>query len=349
MPRRLRLWEKKRGDRLTGSRLIGSAGEAMFFAALALFGSITLIELFQAGLLQAESAESVQAWGWFVITVLAALIGIGIIGGVYTVLRAGTSVERRRALAKRASDIDLLADHLPSSKDFPNIPRDVNQTNSPGIRLAYRLPIVHSPSWKVFRIGTFMVLWNTMVACLAWLVISDFRSGEADWYLLALTVPFAIVGIASAFYFFRTLFWNTAIGPTSLEISAQPVYPGGTYKVFLSQSGRLSVRSLEVTLVCEEEATFRQGTDTRTERRRVHEQSVLLRENFEILPSAPFEDQGELNFPKNVMHSFQADHNAVYWKLVVHGVVEKWSNFERKFPLVVYPTPLMSTNGKHRE
>ena len=51
----------------------------------------------------------------------------------------------------------------------------------------------------------------------------------------------------------------------------------------------------------------------------------------------PYEHECDLEFPTDVMHSFQSDHNAVQWRLVVHGVVEKWSNYERVFPIVVYP------------
>jgi hypothetical protein len=59
--------------------------------------------------------------------------------------------------------------------------------------------------------------------------------------------------------------------------------------------------------------------------------------NFEILPEIPYEDEFELQFPADVMHSFQTAHNAVQWRLIVHGTVEKWSSYERIFPLVVYP------------
>jgi hypothetical protein len=90
-------------------------------------------------------------------------------------------------------------------------------------------------------------------------------------------------------------------------------------------------------LVCDEEATYRQGTDTRTERRRVRQQVVFSAKDFEIYPEMPYEHECDLEFPDDVMHSFQSDHNAVQWRLVVHGVVDKWSDYERVFPIVVYP------------
>ncbi|NJO14086.1 MAG: hypothetical protein HC870_02780, partial [Rhizobiales bacterium] len=56
----------------------------------------------------------------------------------------------------------------------------------------------------------------------------------------------------------------TGIGPTLVEISDYPFYPGRVYRLFLSQGGRLTINSLEVLLVCDEKATYQQGTNTRT-------------------------------------------------------------------------------------
>jgi hypothetical protein len=344
VPRRFRIWEKKRGDRRTGSQLLGSAGEAVFFGALFLFGSIALTALLTPRPLTADS-DAWTVWIWLVGIVLASLIFFGAGGFVYTLLLAGTTAERRSALAKRATNIDLLADALPSPRLYPTVPRDVNLTNSPGIKLAYRLPITRSPSWKLFSVGTFTLLWNAMVSVLVVLAIRNHLADRPDWYLTLLVVPFVVIGVLSMYYWLRLLLLATAIGPTSLEISDHPIYPGQRYRVYLAQAGRLRVRSLKLMLVCDEEATYRQGTDTRTERRRVRQQVVFSAPDFEIHPEIPYEHECDLEFPADVMHSFQSDHNAVQWRLVVHGLVDKWSDYERVFPIVVYPAmkePLIS-------
>ncbi len=336
--RRFRLWEKKRGDRRTGSKLVGTAGEGIIFAALFLFGSILLATLATTESLWEGNGSHWTIWIWMGLLVLASLILIGGGGLIYTILMVRTTAERRRALAKRATDIELLAEKLPSSKDFPNVPRDVNLTNSPGIKLAYRLPITRSPGWQLLAVGVFNLIWNGMVSWLLVLAVRKHLEGQPDWFLTALVVPFAAIGVLAMYSLFRLLLLATAIGPTSLEISDHPLLPGETYRIYLSQAGRLSVQSLTLLLICDEEATYRQGTDTRTEQRRVLEQTLFSREAFEILPGLPYEHECELRFPKDVMHSFQSDHNAVQWRLVVRGIVEKWSSFERTFPLVVYPS-----------
>jgi hypothetical protein len=60
---------------------------------------------------------------------------------------------------------------------------------------------------------------------------------------------------------------------------------------------------------------------------------------FEIPPGGAFETHFTVNVPPTAMHSFTAAHNAVSWMLVVRGRMARWPEFERRFPLYVYPTP----------
>jgi hypothetical protein len=128
------------------------------------------------------------------------------------------------------------------------------------------------------------------------------------------------------------------VGPTQIEISDHPLRPGETYQVFVSQGGRLTINSLALLLVCDEVATYRQGTDTRSDESRVFSREVLRREQVELLPQASFEQQGELAIPAECMHSFKADHNEVRWRLLVRGDLAGWPPFERTFPIVVCPS-----------
>ena len=97
------------------------------------------------------------------------------------------------------------------------------------------------------------------------------------------------------------------------------------------------MKALALLLVAEEEATYRQGTDTRCETRRVCQRKVFRRENFEIGGGLPFEAQCELEVPARAMHSFKAEHNEIRWKLIVKGELVGWPAYERDFPVIVYP------------
>jgi hypothetical protein len=37
------------------------------------------------------------------------------------------------------------------------------------------------------------------------------------------------------------------------------------------------------------------------------------------------------------MHSFISQHNGVIWTIVVRGRMARWGDFERRFPVYMYP------------
>jgi hypothetical protein len=203
--------------------------------------------------------------------------------------------------------------------------------------LAYRLPISTTPTWRLFALGASAAIWNGLV--IAFIVL--FATGRMPahpawpfWLFQAIAIP---AGWGLVFLFVRQLLLTSGVGPTLLEVSDHPLFPGERYEVFLSQTGKLSLRSLELLVVCEEEATYRQGTDTRTDRRRVFQQRIWERETFEIEQGLHFEVRCPLILPPQAMHSFKGGFNEVQWKLIVRGEVVDWPDFERIFPIVVFP------------
>src|SRR5204863_6744010 len=105
----------------------------------------------------------------------------------------------------------------------------------------------------------------------------------------------------------------------------------------LAQHGRYQFNRLVVTLVCDEEATFQQGTNSHTHVKRVVESELFRRGAFAIDRNAPLSERIEFEVPNGVMHSFQSRHNAVKWKIVVEGELHKWPNFRREFMVVMCP------------
>ncbi|HJT77191.1 MAG TPA: hypothetical protein VJ739_08315, partial [Gemmataceae bacterium] len=127
------------------------------------------------------------------------------------------------------------------------------------------------------------------------------------------------------------------LGVPVVEVSAQPFEPGGTYQVFFRGPGGAAVRGLRVALVCDEEAKYQQGTNTRTETQRVLTQD-LRGVNDEDLDGGPAaEGRWDFALPAGAMHSFEAGHNQVRWRLLVEGRLPFWGRFRYKYPVVVYP------------
>jgi hypothetical protein len=127
------------------------------------------------------------------------------------------------------------------------------------------------------------------------------------------------------------------LGGPAAEVTPHPLFPGEPYQIFLSWRGPLRLRSLTVALVCEEEATYRQGTDTRKETRRVHYEEVARQEGLLIDRDFPWEFRHQSRLPAGAMHSFEAGHNKVSWMIRVEGDVPGRPRLRHDFPLAVYP------------
>jgi hypothetical protein len=426
LARNFRYFEKKRGHRRTGSRIVGSAGEAIFFAVLLVVGCAGTVAgiswlvipewrvnhgfvqqtcvLLQKRLVRQdgesgpiyrpefrieyhvhgttyrppgaydlhrtpfnrEDAQAVldrftegrkypcwydpgnpdavvlvrgyQWWIWLVLLIPVSFVALGAGGSVYTILHWGRSTERRAAMARRIAAQDPF-DAAAVDPKFPNIPDCREIGSSPGTRLAYRLPLSRSPGWALFGLLAACVAWNGAVSYFLVTAIRNHLEGHPDWFLTFFNLPFLAIGVVLVSWLVRQFVTVMGIGPTLVEISDHPLLPGRQYRLFLSQAGSLTLKSFDVFLVCEEEAIYRQGTNTRTETREVYRQPVLAREGFEIRQGEPFEAECTLDVPAAAMHSFKANHNAVYWKIVLQGNATVWRPFQRAFPVIVHPGP----------
>jgi hypothetical protein len=136
------------------------------------------------------------------------------------------------------------------------------------------------------------------------------------------------------------------------------LYPGGAFRGYVSQTGRLHARWFQVQLVCEEHAIYQQGTDTRRDTHCVYRATAFSRRKFDITPRQAFEAEFGFVVPPEAMHSFVAPHNAVVWTLVVRGRMARWGDFERRFPVYVYPAsaiqqtvlnPFVATSGSRSQ
>ena len=277
-------------------------------------------------------------WLWLLSLLLpGALVLIGGTGLVRVLRAWGKSEEHRAASAGISEMLDPLSQPALAAPGYPAVPVCDDLVNSPGTVLRYRLPIESPESWTLVGFGLFALLWNAVVVVLSVGAGLDLLGGRIDWWLFALLVPFLGVGIGGIVLFIRSLVFATAVGPTQLEISDHPLLPGGRYDVLLAQGGTGTFRTLTLTLELEEQATFRQGTDTRTEQLVVWRQTVASFADVGAAPDSRFESRAVIDVPRDAMHSFTSAHNAVRWRLVVRGTPERWPELCRTFPVVVFP------------
>jgi hypothetical protein len=324
-----RLFSRTRGRDADASARRGRFGEGLFFALCLLVGTgALLLTLFWI---------TVPVRYWLVLVLSAALIVVGLGGLSLVFWQLVASRERRAVIAKRASDIELFDESAKELPEFPAVPSDAELRNSPGTTLAYRLPIATSSGWKLFALTTVCLAWNGVVILFVVLEVRRHWSGDHDWLTTLMVALFAAAGTWLMVYTIRAFWKASRIGPTRVEISDHPLVPGEEYQLFLSQSGRLSVEKLEMLLVCEEEATFRQGTDTVTSSQTVRVHPLFEKQHFEIDPREPFEVRCSFSVPAGAMHSFRADHNTIKWKLVIRNKATRQRDFERSYPVVIVP------------
>ena len=276
-----------------------------------------------------------SGWLYLVLLVPISFIAISTRRLVLLWLNWGTSTERRAAMTKRASEFDLFEGTHHDS--LPTVPSDSNWTNSPGTQLAYRLPIDAAPQWTLFAVLAACLVWNGVASVFVVMAVRTHFRHQPDWLMTLLSVPFVVIGLTLVYYLYRQFRLMTRIGSTRIEISHHPLFPGEEYELFISQAGHLTMKNLRVVLQCEEQATYRQGTDTRTDTRAVFEQPVLEANDFEIVPAKPFESKCRMRIPACAMHSFKSDHNQIGWRLMVRADDARGRNYQRAFPVIVHP------------
>ena len=277
-----------------------------------------------------------RLWVWLAFTVPVSFVAIGAGGLIYALLHWGKSAERSSAMVQRAQERDFFGAGG-GHRLYPFVPQGADMTNSPGTRLRFRLPMAASAGWALFGTLAFCVIWNGVVAVFVAWAVGSHLAGQPDWVLTIFIIPFVLIGLGAIALLLRQLLVATGIGSTLLEISDHPVEPGRQYRLFLSQSGRLTINAMHVSLVCEEAATYRQGTNTRTETQAVYCQELFRREGFEIQSGLPFETEFAIDVPEGAMHSFNAEHNEINWSLVVEGNVDGWPDYKRFFSVIVRP------------
>ena len=287
---------------------------------------------------QVVLVRSHGVFAWLILLVPASFMAIGGGGLVYTFLNWGKSAERRAALAQRAASLAPFYEPDSIGLRFPCVPAQDNLTNSPGTTLAFRLPS-DVPTWRM--VGTLLIalFWNGIVSVFVVVAAESFARHEPEWFLSLALLPLLAVGLWLVYQVVRQLAITTGMGPTIVEIDRHPLFPGGSYQLVVAQSGRLAVNSLTISLVCDEEAVFRQGTNVRQATCRVYRDEIGRHERFVIKPENPFSARCRFIIPPTAMHSFRSEHNKISWKLIVRGDAIGWPVFERSYRVNVYPQP----------
>lgn len=144
---------------------------------------------------------------------------------------------------------------------------------------------------------------------------------------------FALIGAgiaAGVVYQFLALFNPRPI----LAASAQVVPLGGTLGVHWRFTGNVR-RLVKFTIVLEgrEEATYRRGTSTTTDRNVFAILLLIDTADRAQIPSG----NTKITIPRELIHTFTAPNNKIVWTLRLAGDVPRWPDVKAEFPITVMP------------
>lgn len=181
----------------------------------------------------------------------------------------------------------------------------------------------------------FAVIWNGIVLGVCFAMWQEFDSKAIEWFPLLIMIPFTLVGlglIVAVVYCIMALFNpkpDMVLSPGYLPL-------GGNAVITWSFRGNVSrIRQLKISLVGEEKATYRRGTDTVTDTSVFHR--VVLVETTVAGEIA----MGEVSFliPEFSAPSFDAPNNKIRWYIQIEGDIPRWPDVGQDFTLTVAPLP----------
>lgn len=190
-----------------------------------------------------------------------------------------------------------------------------------------------TPIAKFVGLLLLALFWNGIVSVFVWQVYKGWKTGSPDGCLTAFLIPFVLIGLGLIFGVFRQLL--VLFNPRP-HLTLSPGSPATGETVWLQWriSGHAAgVKRLKIVLEGREEATYRRGTDTHTDRQVFATVPVVdTKEPFEMAA-------GSTSFliPADTMPSFKADRNKIVWTLKVLPEIPGWPDCEDDFDIVVRP------------
>ncbi|MEM9084013.1 MAG: hypothetical protein AAGB34_10495 [Planctomycetota bacterium] len=128
--------------------------------------------------------------------------------------------------------------------------------------------------------------------------------------------------------------------PCAVEIDRNPVAPGELVQGVLHLLKPGPAERIEINLICEEHITYRQGTNTYHDEKRVEERTLATFDEQD-LARRPSELRFQFEFPIDAMHSFYSSNNRLSWSIEVVREYANASPVKTSAYFQVLPIPLI--------
>lgn len=289
--------------------------------------------------------RSLGGFMWFALLPLV-FVAVGV-GGMVFALRSGLKKRRRgvewlpEPSGSDADDVDEADDAASSAFDSGEATASSHRHSTvegSGLPAAPRGPVTLQPGKS--RVGKFVglliftIIWDGIVGFAGWAI---WRNGDlgTNGCATAFIAVFALIGVLLLISLpqqFLVIF-----NPRAELVLVSPPAPGVPVALSWKFHGAANrVQRLTLRLEGREEATYRRGTDTTTDKR-VFARHVLLdtTDASQIIAGETL-----LALPADTMHSFVAPRNKIVWSLKLHGDVPRYPDIDDEVEIVVYPAAL---------
>jgi len=184
---------------------------------------------------------------------------------------------------------------------------------------------------KRLLITLFIALfWNGVVSVFIVVLINQWRHGNFEWFLALFLTPFVLIGLFLLFSVFHSFLGLFNPRPR-LTLHSGQLCLGDAADLEWEFSGSIGrIKQLRIYLEDREEATYRRGTDTLTDKNAFSTIEIVNK-----LSAEP--GRARVNIPSTTMHSFKSDHNKIVWEINVKGKINFWSDVTESFELEVFP------------
>ncbi|HEX2642558.1 MAG TPA: DUF3592 domain-containing protein [Thermoanaerobaculia bacterium] len=260
------------------------------------------------------------SWGWLaglVPLLFIAVGGGGLLAVIWSVFKGKKDPARLRK-ARAALGVTTLA-REPAPRELASGPVTLRAKATPFGTLVVMIVLA--------------LFWNGITSVFLWKVVEGWQTGNGDGCLTAFLVPFVLVGLALIYGIFRQFLILFNPRPT-LIVERDRLAPGESVLLqwrFRGRTGRVS--RFRILLEGWEEASYRQGTDTRTERKLFHASALVDASQPTAIPAGT----ASLGIPAGSVPSFKSDHNKIIWSLKVQTEIPGWPDSEEEYELQVEP------------
>jgi hypothetical protein len=191
-----------------------------------------------------------------------------------------------------------------------------------------------TPLGMFFGLVFVALFWNGIVSVFVWQMAAGWKRGQPDGCLTAFLVPFVLIGLGLIFAVGRQLLvlFNPRL---SITLTPGAIAPGQTAFVqWRLGSGGRGVSRVLITFEGREEARYRRGTNTYTDRETFFTLPVVdCTQGYEISEGG----SASFTLPAGVVPSFRSTHNKIVWTLKAQCELPRWPDTAEEYEVVVQP------------